>query len=428
MLGCREGRIAVREFDPIGVLEAAYDLAADRQCWLEGLARAARPSLGRGLGAQALLYGVEPGATNGAAAPRVLTAGFDCTPPGTPEFLRQLEAFPSESFKRQFWSRPTRLWTFSELATPYEQGCFTDGRLTLPGVSVRDYNMMLVRDHGHWLLMFGGLSPQRERIPRILRTTWRKLGTHLQVALRLRLALATAPDRVTEQAVLDSTGEVLHAEAEARSKMARARLREAALRMRRSRGPLRRRDPQKALDLWRALVSGTWTLVDRFESDGKHLVVAMRNDDSDAPFALTGLQRQVAELAALGYGNKQISYAMGIKESTVAAHLPRVMDRLGVDRREDLALLAGAPPASTASLASAEVAVASAHFPLPSCLTQAEAEVVQALLVGGSNQAIARRRGVSERTVANQLQSVFRKLGVASRVELVAWLTKRAAS
>jgi DNA-binding CsgD family transcriptional regulator len=53
-------------------------------------------------------------------------------------------------------------------------------------------------------------------------------------------------------------------------------------------------------------------------------------------------------------------------------------------------------------------------------LTNAEHEVVLAVERGESNAEIARARGTSTRTVANQLARVFRKLGVASRAELVA--------
>jgi DNA-binding CsgD family transcriptional regulator len=53
-------------------------------------------------------------------------------------------------------------------------------------------------------------------------------------------------------------------------------------------------------------------------------------------------------------------------------------------------------------------------------LTNAEHEVVLAVERGESNAEIARARGTSTRTVANQLASVFKKLGVASRAELVA--------
>ena len=53
-------------------------------------------------------------------------------------------------------------------------------------------------------------------------------------------------------------------------------------------------------------------------------------------------------------------------------------------------------------------------------LTLAEREVALLALAGKSNQDIAEARHCSVRTVANQLQSVFRKLGIRSRAELAA--------
>jgi DNA-binding NarL/FixJ family response regulator len=53
-------------------------------------------------------------------------------------------------------------------------------------------------------------------------------------------------------------------------------------------------------------------------------------------------------------------------------------------------------------------------------LTEAESDVVRAIFEGHSNATIARARGAAVRTVANQVASVFRKLGVQSRAELVA--------
>jgi DNA-binding CsgD family transcriptional regulator len=53
-------------------------------------------------------------------------------------------------------------------------------------------------------------------------------------------------------------------------------------------------------------------------------------------------------------------------------------------------------------------------------LTPAELSVATAVVEGASTRELARRRGVSERTVANQLASIYRKLEVCSRHELVA--------
>lgn len=56
--------------------------------------------------------------------------------------------------------------------------------------------------------------------------------------------------------------------------------------------------------------------------------------------------------------------------------------------------------------------------PWPAQLTPAEQDVAARAIAGESNARIAAARGTSLRTVANQVASVFRKLGVASRHEL----------
>ena len=71
----------------------------------------------------------------------------------------------------------------------------------------------------------------------------------------------------------------------------------------------------------------------------------------------------------------------------------------------------------------AYVSFASRPFARPAGLTEAEAGVVELVLRGASSDEIARARGVSPRTVANQLASVYRKLGVSSRTALVRALT-----
>jgi DNA-binding CsgD family transcriptional regulator len=60
-------------------------------------------------------------------------------------------------------------------------------------------------------------------------------------------------------------------------------------------------------------------------------------------------------------------------------------------------------------------------------LTPAERHVTLAVIAGHSNADIARMRGSSPRTVANQLAAIFRKLGVRSRSELAARQTAPAA-
>ena len=51
-------------------------------------------------------------------------------------------------------------------------------------------------------------------------------------------------------------------------------------------------------------------------------------------------------------------------------------------------------------------------------LSPAELAVIELVKQGLSNAAIARSRATSERTVANQIASAYRKLGVRGRAEL----------
>jgi DNA-binding NarL/FixJ family response regulator len=57
-------------------------------------------------------------------------------------------------------------------------------------------------------------------------------------------------------------------------------------------------------------------------------------------------------------------------------------------------------------------------------LTQSEQSVLQLMLDGKSNQEIAKSRRTAVRTVANQVASIFKKLGVGSRSELYAFVAR----
>jgi DNA-binding CsgD family transcriptional regulator len=58
-------------------------------------------------------------------------------------------------------------------------------------------------------------------------------------------------------------------------------------------------------------------------------------------------------------------------------------------------------------------------------LTASEREVVTGVLRGLNNTELAKLRGVSPRTIANQLAAIYRKLSVSSRTELVELLLRR---
>ena len=68
-------------------------------------------------------------------------------------------------------------------------------------------------------------------------------------------------------------------------------------------------------------------------------------------------------------------------------------------------------------------------FPVrrPACfaeLTAAELAVAEAVIDGVGTREIATLRGVSERTVSNQLRVIYEKLGVSSRLELISLVAR----
>ena len=58
---------------------------------------------------------------------------------------------------------------------------------------------------------------------------------------------------------------------------------------------------------------------------------------------------------------------------------------------------------------------------LPAGLTRRELEVLLALVLGNSNQAIADDLGISAKTVGHHVQHVYQKAGVRSRAAATVW-------
>lgn len=80
------------------------------------------------------------------------------------------------------------------------------------------------------------------------------------------------------------------------------------------------------------------------------------------------------------------------------------------------------PPGARVELLTEDLALISLPMrdaAVPDALTDAEADVATRVFDGESNGEIAEARGVSARTISKQLESIYRKLGVASRAELV---------
>jgi DNA-binding CsgD family transcriptional regulator len=174
------------------------------------------------------------------------------------------------------------------------------------------------------------LAPERRR--------WlERYAAHIGTALRLRRS------PLVERAFVRPDGVIDHAEGRAKEKSALEALRRRAIEIDRARTKLRRQDPEKALSLWKGLLDGEWSLIERFERDGRRYYVACENaPDGRGPRSLTKRERQVVELAARGYTNKLAAYSLGLAEASTSLYLTSALKKLGVRTRAELAIIVGA--------------------------------------------------------------------------------------
>ena len=177
----------------------------------------------------------------------------------------------------------------------------------LTGGRARDV-FMAGAQSGHRLGMAFGVWLKEQRYPTALeRKRWPCISAHLGAGLRLRAATRGLQlDAEHVEAVLDSGGKIHDARAQATSVGARELLREAVRRIESARTTQGRSDPDAAMESWEGLVDGRWSLVDRFDTDGKRFVVAVKNDPAHPdPRGLTPREREVASSSGWGVRRKR---------------------------------------------------------------------------------------------------------------------------
>jgi DNA-binding NarL/FixJ family response regulator len=187
--------------------------------------------------------------------------------------------------------------------------------------------------------------------------------------------------------------------------------------------------------VWRKVFSGGHRVVAWYDDgERRHVVVEPHATRADA---LTSRQRRIVAMRASGTALKVIGFETGLSVGTISRELTLAMDRLGLKTISDLAAVlgeAGAERTSSCDLPcprGLSVALRESNskhldlsFPLkgggalPAALTPAERAVVEAILAGLPNREIAEQRGVSPRTIANQISRIFEKLKVGSRLTL----------
>lgn len=122
----------------------------------------------------------------------------------------------------------------------------------------------------------------------------------------------------------------------------------------------------------------------------------------------------VLELTLRGFSLKQVAMELGISNGLACRIRQRALYKLNLSNVCQFVVACAAgnlPEFGTPRTQAQTRAVAS--------MTPAERDVADWVLLGHSNADIARQRGTTQRTVANQLTTLFRKLSINSRIELV---------
>jgi DNA-binding CsgD family transcriptional regulator len=341
--------------DVLALLDAAYDLYAEDEAWLQSVTSAAGGVLDDRLGLQAFRFDLAAGEAR---------LGSPCLAGGTDEWREQwlgnwwrpvMLAMDAASVEALVRFGPTSvtsvLWpavqasipSFHEFVealgqggsgalVPAEQPTTAD-RLYYPD----SWNVVGLDVDGHGVALVANRAARIDRVDPEEVGLSERVAAHLAAALRLRLRLGRTSTMAHAAAILEPTGRLVHAEGDARDDEVRSSLREAVSaidRLRASEGDHRSAD---ALRHWRALHSGRYSLVDEFESDGRRFVVALPNEPVPPSLrALSAREQQVVALVATGAANKVIAYELDIATSTVSELLRRAMAKLGVDSRAAL--------------------------------------------------------------------------------------------
>jgi DNA-binding NarL/FixJ family response regulator len=186
---------------------------------------------------------------------------------------------------------------------------------------------------------------------------------------------------------------------------------------------------------WRELMSGLCTVVDGiFTEERCYLLLAPTLGTPEHP--IEGRRRDILEAVLCGEGQKNIAMDQGLAPSTVALNARLALESLGLtckpSRVHPLLMLAARasrdPHSSLAATLSfvqqgdaqlRVVAMARPDRRLAKLLPPAELAVVRALVEGQCYAEIAKARGTSTRTIANQITAVFRRMRVSGRSQLL---------
>jgi DNA-binding CsgD family transcriptional regulator len=314
--------------DLVSVVEAAYELVPDERGWLNGLIQRVAPLLDQGFGVSLSTYA--PGRPPEESLLETL---------GMPEQVKRamLGYALGESADFERTNTPwgsQRVVTFTQrLGLTLSEAARYHGFVKyMHPVRVKDFFGVLSLDPSGHAIWFGAPMPQLRHPTSREFSVWSRVAAHVAAGARLRRNLAERSDVLEGgEAILSISGRLEHAEPSAQGTTTRNVLRQAVLKMDRARSRKGRADSDEALDLWRALIAGRWSLVDRFDRGGRRYLVAHRNEPQVRdPRALSLRERQVLAYMASGDSLKMTAYSLGISMTSVSRHRVAAMKKLGI--------------------------------------------------------------------------------------------------
>lgn len=407
------------------VAHAAYILDHTDEAWLKLLTETIGPLVDRGRGMVAFRW---HRTSAGTIEPQEMAMSGGM--PGDEHMLRTLLANLDERRSYLAYGAPYIYRSLSEIAQdhPVISDLSEDSDMVRHASprEVLDFDMLRVdlTDSQGW--MFSTLRTEAGAIAKNRRELWEMVGVHIAAGARLRRTLDSL-DLDTSAAVFDKTSGDLEVRDDALKGNGRRRRLLELIEARKYADQIATDDPLESMQLWQGLINGRWSLLDIVDSDGRAFTVLRENPlKVRSRIALSKRERQVAYLVGRGHHIKLVAYKLGISPSTVRTQLSSALQKLNLTDRSGLCrLVATVSQAEEATSVDALGVLALADSPLqmPDELTEAEREVTRLVYGGLSNSEIADHRATATRTVANQLQSIYRKLDVVSREELIGHLT-----
>ncbi|MGD8317654.1 MAG: helix-turn-helix transcriptional regulator [Myxococcales bacterium] len=324
----------------IDLTEAAYDLEVSESDWLPNLLRRGLPILDHGLGVAGWEYGLPP---NGGDVEHRNVHVASGPSDFAERHMAAIATIPRDVLRRQVrsglartgWQEVAECGRREEMEHYLSHVSYCKDVLYLTAVDAQGAGVSIVAP----LAEVTTLSASEAH-------RWQMVAAHVEAGHRLReaIALAHREDRGPidlpqgSEAVLDPRDfRIAEAVGPAKPASMRQKLREAAVAIDRARGPIRKSDPQKGLEGWKALVHGRWSVVDWFDTDGRRFVLAIPNSPGVVdPRGLTERESQIAWMAAAGMTNKLIAYRLGLSTSRISLCLRTAMRKLGVQTRTQL--------------------------------------------------------------------------------------------